>query len=60
MNKLVKNIGILTAIAGAFAAVCVTDGSAHEVMVRLCGVAAFIAGIIIASATSNRASHERR
>ena len=34
------------AIIGVFVAVCTTDGSAHEVALRLGGVAAFIIGTV--------------
>ena len=45
--KARKTIGAIVAIIGLFAAVCVMDGSAHELLIRVGGVATFIAGVLI-------------
>lgn len=39
-NIIAKACGAL-AVAGVFAAVCVVDGSSHEMAVRCCGALAF-------------------
>jgi membrane associated rhomboid family serine protease len=51
MKKLAKIFGSTLAIAGVFTAVCLVDGSAHEIAIRLGGVAAFIVGLLIWSAS---------
>ena len=39
--------GALLIIVGLFMAVCTADGSAHEIALRLIGVASAFAGVII-------------
>lgn len=46
MKKAFNTIFAAVAIVGVFAAVCVTDGSNHEMAVRLIGTLAFVAGMI--------------
>lgn len=45
MKKAINNIFAAVAIVGVFAAVCVTDGSNHEMAVRLIGTLAFVGGL---------------
>ena len=52
MKKAINTIFAAVAIVGVFAAVCVTDGSNHEMAVRLIGTLAFVAGLVGCSLTS--------
>lgn len=52
MKKAINTIFAAVAIVGVFAAVCVTDGSNHEMAVRLIGTLAFLAGLVGWSLTS--------
>ena len=52
MKKAFNTIFAAVAIVGVFAAVCVTDGSNHEMAVRLIGTFAFVAGLVGWSLTS--------
>lgn len=52
MKKAFNIIFAAVAIVGVFAAVCVTDGSNHEMAVRLIGTLAFVAGLVGWSLTS--------
>lgn len=52
MKKTINTIFAAVAIVGVFAAVCVTDGSNHEMAVRLIGTLAFVAGLVGWSLTS--------
>ena len=52
MKKTFNTIFAAVAIVGVFAAVCVTDGSNHEMAVRLIGTIAFVAGLVGWSLTS--------
>lgn len=52
MKKAFNTIFAAVAIVGVFAAVCVTDGSNHEMAVRLIGTLAFVAGLVGWSLTS--------
>jgi hypothetical protein len=52
MKKAINTIFAAVAIVGVFAAVCVTDGSNHEMAVRLIGTLAFVAGLVGWSLTS--------
>ena len=52
MKKTFNTIFAAVAIVGVFAAVCVTDGSNHEMAVRLIGTLAFVAGLVGWSLTS--------
>ena len=52
MKKAINTIFAAVAIVGIFAAVCVTDGSNHEMAVRLIGTLAFVAGLVGWSLTS--------
>ena len=47
MEKARKIIGAVLAIAGIFTAVCLVDGSCHEITIRFGGLLAFVAGILI-------------
>lgn len=49
-RQLKKRIGFALAIAGLALAVCTMDGSAHELLVRSMGVAAFAIGAWLAEA----------
>ena len=51
MKKALNYFGKALAVAGVFVAVCLVDGSAHEIAIRMGGVAAFIIGALIAAAT---------
>lgn len=52
MKKAFNTIFAAVAIVGVFAAVCVTDGSNHEMAVRLIGTIAFVGGMVGWSITS--------
>lgn len=52
MKKAINTIFAAVAIVGVFAAVCVTDGSNHEMAVRIIGTLAFVAGLVGWSLTS--------
>lgn len=52
MKKTINIIFAAVAIVGVFASVCVTDGSNHEMAVRLIGTLAFVAGLVGWSLTS--------
>lgn len=56
--KTIKKIARLTfvavAIVGVFAAVCVTDGSPHEIEIRVLGACAFFGGLELASLMDER------
>lgn len=52
MKKTINTICAAVAIVGVFAAVCVTDGSNHEIAVRLVGILAFMGGLVGWSQTS--------
>lgn len=54
MKKVAKIFGSTLAIAGVFTAVCLVDGSANEIAIRLGGVAAFIVGLLIWSAAGGK------
>ena len=60
MKKFAKILGGTLAIAGVFVAVCLVDGSAHEIAIRLGGVAAFIVGLIIWSAGEKEESCQQQ
>lgn len=45
--KARKAIGAATLIIGVFVAVCTADGSAHELAMRLAGVAMMVIGGIV-------------
>ena len=47
MEKARKIIGAVLAIAGVFTAVCLVDGSSHEIAIRFGGLLAFVAGVLI-------------
>ena len=49
-RQLKKRIGAVMAFSGLFAAICTMDGSAHELLVRSMGVAAFAIGAWLAEA----------
>ena len=49
-RQLKKRFGAVMAFAGLFAAICTMDGSAHELLVRSMGVAAFAIGAWLAEA----------
>lgn len=51
MKKTINIIAKSIAVIGVFAAVCVVDGSNHEIAIRLGGTIAFVAGVLIAAAT---------
>lgn len=51
MKKALSIIGTTIAIIGVFVAVCLKDGSNHEIAIRLGGLAAFVVGALIASAS---------
>lgn len=55
MKKTINTIFAAVAILGAFVAVCTADGSAHEMTLRLAGVAAFAVGMVGNSLTSKEA-----
>lgn len=46
LNKIISKTFAAIAIIGVFVAVCTVDDSAHEVAMRLGGVAAFIVGLV--------------
>ena len=46
MKKAINTIFAAVAIVGVFAAVCVTDGSNHEMAVRIIGTLAFVGGMV--------------
>lgn len=52
MKKAINIIFAAVAIVGVFAAICVTDGSNHEMAVRLFGTLAFVGGLVGWSLTS--------
>ena len=52
MKRTINTIFAAVAIVGVFAAICVTDGSNHEMAVRLIGTIAFVAGLVGWSLTS--------
>lgn len=52
MKKAINTIFAAVAIVGVFAAICVTDGSNHEMAVRLIGTLAFVGGLVGWSLTS--------
>lgn len=52
MKKAFNTIFAAVAIVGVFAAICVTDGSNHEMAVRLIGTLAFVGGLVGWSLTS--------
>lgn len=52
IKKIASKAFATLAIIGVFVAICTMDGSAHEVALRLGGVAAFAIGLIGWSLTS--------
>lgn len=46
-EQIRQTIGIIIVAVGMFVAVCTADGSKHEILLRLSGVAAMAAGVII-------------
>lgn len=58
MKKAINTIFAAVAIVGVFAAVCVTDGSNHEMAVRLIGTLAFVAGLVGWSLTSTETENQ--
>ena len=58
MKKAINTIFAAVAIVGVFAAVCVTDGSNHEMAVRLIGTLAFVAGLVGWSLTSTETEQQ--
>ena len=52
IKKIASKAFATIAIVGVFVAVCTMDGSAHEVVLRLGGTAAFAIGLIGWSLTS--------
>ena len=52
LKKIAPKAFATLAILGVFVAVCTMDGSAHEVALRLGGIAAFVIGLIGWSLTS--------
>jgi hypothetical protein len=53
IKKIASKAFATLAIIGVFVAVCTMDGSAHEVALRLGGIAAFAIGLVGWSLTSN-------
>jgi hypothetical protein len=53
IKKIASKAFATLAIVGVFVAVCTMDGSAHEVALRLGGIAAFAIGLVGRSLTSN-------
>lgn len=53
IKKIASKAFATIAIIGVFVAICTMDGSAHEIALRLGGVAAFAIGLIGWSLTSN-------
>lgn len=58
MKKAINTIFAAVAIVGVFAAICVTDGSNHEMAVRLIGTLAFVAGLVGWSLTSTETENQ--
>lgn len=58
MKKALNIIFAAVAIVGVFAAVCVTDGSNHELAIRLIGTLAFVGGLAGWSLTSTEADKQ--
>lgn len=58
MKKAINTIFAAVAIVGVFAAVCVMDGSNHEMAVRLIGTLAFLAGLVGWSLTSTETENQ--
>ena len=54
--KAFHAVAVAVAVAGVIVAVCTADGSAHEIALRLSGVAAFIGGLIGWSLTGKEAA----
>lgn len=52
IKKIASKAFATLAIIGVFVAVCTMDGSAHEVALRLGGIAAFAIGLVGWSLTS--------
>lgn len=52
LKKIASKAFATAAILGVFVAICTMDGSAHEVAIRLGGIAAFAIGLIGWSLTS--------
>lgn len=46
-KQIMQTIGIIIVAVGMFVAVCTADGSKHEILLRLSGVAAMVVGVII-------------
>lgn len=55
-KNIISKAFATVAIIGMFVAVCTMDGSAHEIALRLGGVAAFIVGLIGWSLTGKEAA----
>ena len=55
IKKIARLTFVAVAIVGVFAAVCVTDGSPHEMEIRVLGACAFFGGLVIASLFDERA-----
>lgn len=55
-KNIISKAFATVAIIGVFVAVCTMDGSAHEIALRLCGVAAFIVGLVGWSLTGKEAA----
>lgn len=45
-KQIRQTIGIIIYVVGMFVAVCTADGSKHEILLRLFGVAAMAFGVI--------------
>ena len=52
IKKIASKAFTTVAILGVFVAVCTADDSAHEIIMRGCGLAAFVIGLIGLSLTS--------
>ena len=46
-EQIRQTIGIIIVAVGMFVAVCTADGSKHEILLRLSGVVATAAGVVI-------------
>lgn len=46
-KQIRRTIGIIKVAVGMFLAVCTADGSKHEILLRLSGVAAMAAGVVV-------------
>lgn len=55
-KNIISKAFATVAIIGVFVAVCTMDGSAHEIALRLGGVAAFIVGLVGWSLTGKEAA----